>query len=306
MIYDLIIIGGGPAALTAAIYGARKKLNLKVLAQRIGGEQLFATGKIENYPGIPSIPSGLEFINKLKDQVKEYNVDVEEGQEVVKIEKKNGNFLVKTKMGSEYEAKAIIVASGKKPRKLGVPGEKEFEGRGISYCSVCDAPLFPNKTVAVIGGGNAGLDSAMDLTKYAKKIYVLEFGPKIIGDEATQKKLKETGKVEFITMAQSKEIKGEKFVTSLIYEDRNTKEIKELSVQGVFIHVGTVTSVDFAKGFLELNPANEIVIDPKTNQTSVEGIFAAGDVTDVKWKQIIVACGEGAKAALSAYQYLSR
>lgn len=306
MIYDLIIIGGGPAGLAAAIYSARKKLNFKILTQRIGGEQLFATGKIENYPGIPEISSGLEFINKLKEHLKKYDVEIEEGQEVVKIEKKGDNFLIKTKIGSEYQAKTIIVASGKRPRKLGVPGEKEFEGRGVSYCSICDAPLFKDKMVAVIGGGNAGLDSAMDLTKYAKKIYLLEFGPRIIGDAATQEKLKETGKVEFIVMAQTKEIKGDKFVTSLIYEDRNTKEEKELLVQGVFIHVGSVTSVDFAKDFLKLTPNNEIIIDPKTNQTSVEGVFAAGDITDVRWKQIVVASGEGVKALLSAYDYLQR
>lgn len=304
MLYDLIIIGGGPAGLAAAIYSARKKINFKVLAQRIGGEQLLAAGKIENYPGIPEISSGVEFINQLKEHAKKYNVDIEEGQEVVKIEKKNGNFLVKTKRGSEYEAKAIIVASGKKPRKLGVPGEKEFEGRGVSYCSICDAPLFKDKVVAVIGGGNAGLDSAMDLTKYAKKIYLLEFGPRIIGDPATKEKLEKTGKVEFILMAQTKEIIGKQFVEKLIYEDRNTKEEKELEVQGVFIHIGSVTSVDFVRGLLEINSANEIVIDHKTNQTSMPGIFAAGDVTDVKWKQIVIACGEGAKAALSAYQYL--
>lgn len=306
MLYDLIIIGGGPAAISAAIYSARKKLNFKVLAQRIGGEQLLAAGKIENYPGIKSIPSGLEFIKLLREHLKEYNVDIEEGQEIAKIEKKNDSFLVKTKRGSEYEAKSIIIASGKNPRPLGVPGEKEFEGKGVSYCSICDAALFPNKTVAVIGGGNAGLDSAMDLTKYAKKIYVLEFGPKIIGDEATQEKLRETGKVEFIVSAATKEIKGKKFVTGILYEDRKTQEIKELSVDGVFIHVGTVTSADFVKGFLELNSANEIVINHKTCQASVEGVFAAGDVTDVPFKQIIIAGGQGATAALSAYQYLEK
>lgn len=321
MLYDLIIIGGGPAAFSAAIYGARKKLNFKVLAQKIGGEQLSATGKIENYPGIKSIGTGLEFIQKLQEHVKEYNVEIEQGQEVVGIEpsfakildgKAEKKFLVKTKKGSKYEAKTVIVASGKRPRKLGVPGEKEFEAKGVSYCSICDAPLFLDKTVAVVGGGNAGLDSAMDLTKYAKKIYILEFGPRVIGDNATKEKLKATRKVEFITMAQTKEIKGDitiksskvKFVTGLCYEDRNTKEEKELEVQGVFINIGSVTSAEFVKGFLELNSVGEIITDHKTCQTSVEGIFAAGDVTDIPFKQIIIAVGEGAKAALSAYKYL--
>lgn len=306
MIQDLIIIGGGPAAFSAAIYSARKKINFKILAQKIGGEQLLYTGKIENYPGIKSVSSGIELIQKFQEHAKNYNIDIKEGQEVVKIEKSENNFLVKTKRGKEYETKAIIIASGKKPRQLGVPGEKEFEGKGVSYCSVCDAPLFQDKVVAVVGGGNAGLDSAVDLTKYAKKIYVLEFGPRFIGDPATQEKLKKTGKVEFIVMAQSKEIKGDRFVTGLVYEDRNTKEEKELEVQGVFVNIGSVTSVDFVKGFLELNSANEIITNHKTCQTSVEGIFAAGDVTDVQWKQIVIAVGEGARAALSAYQYLQK
>lgn len=304
MVCDLIIIGGGPAAVSAAIYAARKKINFKTLAQKIGGEQLFEMGKIENYPGIKSIPSGMEFIKMLRSHLEEYNIDIKEGEEVVKIEKKNNNFLIKTKKGSEYETKAIIIASGKKPRKLGVPGEKEFEGKGVSYCSICDAPLFLDKNVAVVGGGNAGLDSALDLIRYANKVYVLEFGPKIIGDASTQEKLKESGKVEFIVNALTQEIKGEKFIKGLVYQDKKTGKTKELLVEGVFVHVGSITSIDFVKGFLEINSANEIVINHKTCQTSIKGIFAAGDVTDVHFKQIVIAAGQGAIAALSAHQYL--
>lgn len=300
---DLIIIGGGPAALSAAIYAARKKLNFKILAQRIGGEQVLYSNDIENYPGI-KFTTGGELIKKFKEHVENYGVKIEEDQEIVKLEKKGDNFLITTKTGKIYEARAVIVASGKKPRHLGVPGEKEFEGRGVSFCSICDAPLFKDKVVAVVGGGNAGLESALDLTKYAKRIYVLEYAPKIIGDELLQEKLTKTGKVEFIVNAVIQEIKGAKFVSSLIYQDKKSQKMKELPVEGVFIHIGSVPSIDFVKGFLEINAANEIVIDHKTNQTSVEGVFAAGDVTDIKWKQIIVAAGEGAKALLSAYKYL--
>jgi len=302
--YELIIIGGGPAAISAGIYAIRKKIDLVMLAQAFGGEQLTYTSAIKNYPGIKTLSSGVELISLLKEHAKEYDIPVEENELAVQLSKKGENFLVKTKNGREFESKAVIIASGKMPRKLGIPGEKEYEAKGVSYCSICDAPLFRDKDVAVIGGGNAGLDSARDLTKYAKKIYILEFGPKLIGDPATQEALKESGKVEFITMAQAKEVKGEKFVTGIVYEDRNTKEEKELKVQGIFVHIGTATSTEFAKGFLEINEANEIVIDHKTNQTSVDGVFAAGDCTDIPWKQIVIACGEGAKAALSAYKYL--
>jgi alkyl hydroperoxide reductase subunit F len=302
---DLIIIGGGPAGLTAAIYAARKKLDFKVLAQKIGGEQVLITSVIENYPAIKSI-SGIEFIKKIREHIRDYQVEIEEGQEVVKVIKKENNFLVKTKVAKEYTAKTLIIASGRKPRHLGLPGEKEFEGRGVSFCSVCDAPLFRDRVVAVIGSGNAGLESALDLTKYAKKIYVLERASKVIGDKILQERLEETGKVEFIIKAIAKEIKGEEFVSVLLYQDEEIQKIKELKVTGVFIHVGSATSVDFVKDILELNVAGEIVIDPKSNQTSVEGIFAAGDVTDIKWKQIVVAAGEGAKAVLSVHEYLSR
>lgn len=302
---DLVIIGAGPAALTAAIYTARKKLNFEVLAQRVGGEQVLLTNDIENWPGTKLI-SGIGLIRKFRKHIENYGVKIKGGQEVVKIEKEGKRFLVKTRRGEEYRARAIIIASGKKPRHLRVPGGKEFEGKGVSYCSICDAPLFRGKTVAVIGGGNAGLESALNSAKYARKIYILELGSKAIGDEFLQEKLKETGKVEFIFNARTVEIKGGKFVTGLIYEDRVTREKKELAVKGVFVHVGQITSSDFIKDFLETSNANEIIIDPKTNQTSVKGIFAAGDVTNVKWKQIVVAAGEGAKAALSAYEYLQQ
>lgn len=301
---DLIIIGGGPAGLTSAIYAARKKLNFKVVSQKIGGEQLLITSKIENYPGLKSV-TGIEFIQKIREHVEKYEVQIAEGQEVVKIRKQDKGFLIKTRTDQKYTARAIIIASGKKPSKLNVPGEKEFEGRGVSYCSICDAPLFRGEIVAVIGGGNAGLESALDLAKYAEKIYILERSPKIIGDKILQEQLKKTGKIRFINSTIVQEIKGGKFVSSLIYQGKEAKEAKELLVRGVFIHVGSISSVDFVRDFLEINNANEIVIDPETNQTSVQGIFAAGDITNVKWKQIIVAAGEGAKAALSASQYLS-
>lgn len=299
---DLIIIGGGPAGLVAGIYGGRKKLDLLILTSKIGG-QILLTNNIENFPGFGKI-SGFELIEKMRAQIEKLKVPLEEGVEVVKIEKEKKAFKVISKNKKEYFAKSLILASGKKPRPLGIPGEKKFEGRGVSYCSICDAPLFKGKKVAVIGGGNAGLESANDLLPFAQKIYLLELGPKILGDQILQEPLKKSQKVEFLTKAKIKEIQGRDFVEKIIYEDLEKKEEKELQVEGVFVNIGQIPSSDFVKGVLELNSQNEIVIDPKTNQTSLEGVFAAGDVTNIKWKQCVIAAGEGAKALLSAVDYL--
>jgi len=305
--FDLIIIGGATAGLTSAIYAIRKKLKVLLLTKQIGGQSLL-TDNIENFPGFENI-SGAELVAKIEKQVKNLGAEIKENAEVASIEKKDGGFLVKVKSTSgvdRFEARALILASGRKPRLLNVPGEEKFLGKGVSVCSICDAPLFQNKDVAVVGGGNAGLEAALDLTKYAEKIYVLEANGKIRGDEATQEQLRKTGQVEFQTGIEVQEIKGNKFVESLIYKDKNTGEIKELKVGGVFINIGQIPATDFLKGFLELNQWGEIAIDPKTNQTSVPGVFAAGDATDVKYKQCIIAAGEGAKAALSAYEYLQK
>jgi thioredoxin-disulfide reductase len=305
MMYDLIIIGGASAGLTSAIYAARKKLNTIILTEKIGGQSLL-TDNIENYPGFKLI-SGLELIKKMREQVEALGVEIKEGEKINTLRNTNDGFEAETEKGGEvFRARSLIIASGKKPRLLNVPGEKELTGKGVSYCSICDAPLFSGKDVVVVGGGNAGLESAMDLTKYANKIYVLEFMPKLAGDESTQEKLRQTGKVEFITNVATKEIKGKDFVEALVYEDRQTKERKELKAGGVFVNIGQIPSSDFVKDFLELNNQKEIVIDSKTNQTSVEGVFAAGDVTDIAYKQCIIAAAEGAKAALSAYNYLLR
>ncbi|MBI4692317.1 MAG: FAD-dependent oxidoreductase [Candidatus Terrybacteria bacterium] len=310
MIYDVVIIGGASAGLTAAIYTARKKLSTVILTKQVGGQSLL-TDTIENFPGFETI-SGRELIEKMQAQVEKYGVEIMEGAEVEEIENPPAgggkDFLIKLKNQSTIEARSIIIATGKNPRWLGIPGEKEFENKGVVFCTTCDAPLFGGKNVAVVGGGNSGLNSALDLVKYANKIYVLEFGPKIIGDELLQEKLRQSGKVEFIVNADPKEIKGTNFVEKIIYKDksanRRTGKEKELLVGGVFINIGWIPATDFLKGFIDLNEEREIVINPKTNETSVPGVFAAGDVTDVKYKQCVIAAGEGAKAALSAYNYL--
>lgn len=306
MVYDLIIIGGASAGLSAAIYAARKKLEFIVLTEKTGGQSLL-TERIENYPGFGQI-SGFELIQKFEEHAKKYGTEIKEGEDykVVEIKNDSGLFSLRLQNGEILKTKSVIVASGKRPRLLGAPGEKEFTGKGVTYCSVCDAPLYSSKDVIVVGGGNAGMESAIDLLKYAAKIYVLEYDAKFKGDEVSQEKLKKSGKVEFITNAEILVIKGEKFVKSVIYKNRDTGEEKEILAEGVFVNVGQIPNSDFVKGFLNLNEFNEIIINHKTCETNVNGVFAAGDVTDIFFKQCVIAAGQGATAALSAHKYLQR
>jgi len=306
MNYDLAIIGAASAGLTAGIYAGRKKINTVILSKEVGGQALL-TDTIENFPGFDSI-SGKELASRERAQAEKFGVEIKEGVEVESMEKNGDDFLIKIKGGDSIGAKAVIIATGKNPRRLGVPGEKEFENKGVSFCSICDAPLYGGKDVAVVGGGNSGLESAMDLTKYANKIYVLEFGGKIMGDESTRERLAQTGKVEFVTNVEVLEIKGSVLVEKIAYRDRKTGEVKELSVGGVFVNIGWVPATGFlsseGKDFVKLNDRGEVVIDHRTTETSVKGAYAAGDVSDVKYKQCVIAAGEGAKAALSAHEYL--
>jgi thioredoxin-disulfide reductase len=300
--YDLIIIGGGPAGITAGIYAARQKLNTLLITKDFGGQVAKKAVMIENYPGFEEI-SGMELIQKFEKQLKKQKIDIEK-DEVKEIKKIAEKFIVRTKNQKEFESKTVIVATGADPRPLKVKGEKEFLGKGVSYCVTCDGPLYEGKRVAVIGGGNAGFEAAIFLAKIAKKIYILEYGPGVRADAENQERVKKTGKVEIITNAKVKEIKGEKFVKSLIYKDqKNGKEI-ELPVDGIFVEIGSQPATSFAKGLVDFNERDEIVVDFETFQTKTLGLFAAGDVNIGKYKQIITACGEGAKAALAASDYL--
>ena len=308
MIYDLAIIGGATSGLTAGIYAARKKLNAIILTKEIGGQTL-QTESIENFPGFENI-SGPELIGKIKAQVLKYGLPIKSGAGVKIISKKDDVFEIETEKAEKIMAKSVIIATGKNPRRLNVPGEKEFENRGVVYCSTCDAPLFSGKDVVVVGGGNSGLGSAFDLLKYANNIFVMESMDKLKGDELLQDKLKASGKVVFMTNVDVKEIKGSKFMEEVVYLDKKTGlpagkagEEKTLKAQGLFVSVGWSPSSAFAKGFVAMNEYEEIVINQKTNETSVKGVFASGDVTDIKYKQCVIAAGEGAKAALSAYDY---
>jgi len=300
MQYDLIIIGGGPAALTAAIYAGRKLLKTLVLAKELGGQAARAVG-VENYPGISKI-NGVELIFNMEDKAKKTGAEIVTNCEVAKIISKNKNFLLQTNKGN-FEGKTIIIASGKVPRKLNIPGEQELTGHGVAYCATCDAPLFKNKIVIVVGGGNAALQSARELSRYAKEIILMERGKEFAGDALTIQDLKKDSKIIFETQAELLEINGSKSVESVKCKINN--KIKNIKTDGVFVEIGSVPSSDFTPADLKKNSIGEIIINHQNKSTNIPGIFAAGDVTNSLYKQIIIASGEGAAAALSVYEYLS-
>ena len=310
ILYDLIIIGGGPAGITAGIYAARKKLKTLILTKDFFG-QVAETSWVDNYPGLPDI-SGQDLMKKLENHIKKFlndkeksnSLDIKEGEEVIKIEKAGKNFLVKTKRNSDFLARAIIVATGRDPRPLEVPGEKEFIGRGISYCSICDSPLFKDKSVAVIGGGNAGFEAALDLAKYAKRIFIFEKTDRLKADEVLQEIIKKDKKIEVHINKEVKRIEGNKKVQALIYQDLKTGKSFQVPIDGVFVQIGSIPATGFLKGLCKFNAADEIKVNFETCGTSISGIFAAGDVNNGRYKQIIIATGEGAKAALAVYDYL--
>ncbi len=303
-IYDLIIIGGGPAGITAGIYAARQKLNTLLITKSFGGQVNRKAVAIENYPGFEKI-SGSDLITKFEQQLRKTGIEIRRDA-VVKVSWLKQEFLVETKTKNQFKSKAVIVASGADPRPLEVPGEKEFIGKGVSYCTACDAPLYRDKTVAVIGGGNSGFEAAIALANWAKHIYILEFLSQVSADEINQELVQKTGKVDVITNAKVVEIKGDEFVNSIVYQDRETGQSNSLSLDGVFIEIGSQPATSFVKDLVDFNSRDEIKIDPFTNQAKTPGLFAAGDVTEVKYKQIVIACSEGAKAALSADKYIKK
>ncbi|MFH0907120.1 MAG: FAD-dependent oxidoreductase [bacterium] len=301
--YDLIIIGGGPAAISAGIYAGRKQLKTLIIAQNWGGQVSLAP-LIENYPGFESI-LGPDLVNKFVSHLKKNDLEIQQGIAVKEIFlNKNKEVEVKTEK-DKYIAKTIIITAGRNPRKLGLPNEAKFIGKGISYCSICDAPLFKNKDVAVIGGANAGLGTALDLANYASKVYIVECLSELPADAFLQKKIKKISKIKILTNTAVRGIKGDDFVNGLIYREKGSKENKEVSVKGIFVAIGSTANSSLLKNMVELNEQGEIKINSK-NQTSQSNIFAAGDVTDVSHKQIVIAAGEGAKAALNVYDYINK
>jgi alkyl hydroperoxide reductase subunit F len=312
--YDLVIIGASAAGLSASIYAARRNLNFVVISKDIGGE-VALSGETNNWPGIQNI-QGYELAQNFADHAKSYNVKIEEGWAVTAMKKEGNYHLITTKNTLNEEkiiqAKAIIVASGIHPRILGLPGEKEFRGKGVTYCTVCDGPLFRGKITATIGAGNSALESILMMTEIASKAYLITKYPNDKennwgfpkGENILIDKVKKLPNVEIIYNAVTKEIVGDKLVTGLKYIDTPTNEEKLIELQGVLIHAGMVPNSDFVTCG-EKTRIGEIVVDLKC-QTSCPGVFAAGDVTNIPFKQITIAAGHGVTAALAAIEYLNK
>jgi len=303
--YDLVIVGGGPAGITAGIYAARKKIKTLIVTKDFQG-QMGKASVIENWPGIKKT-SGPKLMASFKNHLNKFKIEILEEEGVINLEKQGNGFLILTDKAKEVVSKSVIIASGKNPRPLKVSGEEKFLGKGVVYCAICDAPLFSGRKIAVIGGGNSGFETAIEMaTKYSPKVYILESSLKIAADESLQKKVENNEKIELIKGAMLEEIKGGRFVESIKYKNIILNESKEIEVQGVFVEIGSIPAANFLKDLVNCNEKGEIEINHKTCETKTEGLFAAGDVTDIRDKQIITASGEGAKAALSAYSFLSK
>ena len=305
MIYDLIIIGGGPAGITAGIYAGRQRMKTLLIAKGFGGQMTKKATEVCNYPGFGRI-SGFDLMEKFVKQLKDQECAEIKTAEVLKVGKEKDNFTVITTEEDKFLGRSVIIATGADPRPLEAKGEKEFIGKGVSYCVTCDGPVFSNKTVAIIGGGDAGFEAALFMTNYANKVYILESGLKVKANKINQNEVKKSKKIEIITSAFAKEIKGDKLVSSLIYEDSVSKKNKILQVEGIFIEIGTQPATSLAKGLVDFNKRDEIIVEFETLQTKVPGLFAAGDANAGPYKQIVTAAGEGCKAALAAYEYIQK
>jgi NADH-dependent peroxiredoxin subunit F len=305
MIYDLVIIGGGPAGITAGIYAGRQRMKTLLVTKEFGGQMSKKATEVCNYPGFERI-SGMELIEKFVEHLKKQESVEIKFAEVGKITKEGDVFTITTAENEKIESKTVIIATGADPRPLEAVGEKDFIGKGVSYCVTCDGPIFKNKTIAVIGGGNCGLEAALFMVNYAKKIYVLEFGPEIKADELNKKDAEKSDKIEIITNASVKEIKGANMVEFLVYQDNISKENKTIEVQGIFIEIGTQPATALAKGLVDFTKRDEIEVEKETYQTKTPGLFAAGDDNSGPYKQIVTAAGEGCKTSLAAYDYIRK
>jgi thioredoxin-disulfide reductase len=304
-IYDLIIIGAGPAGMSGAIYALRHNLKTLIVTKDIGGQMNRKVVHIYNYPGFIEI-SAKDLIDKFFSHLKSYNPEIV-FDEVLNVTKEKDIFSVFTKSGKIFQSLTVVVASGVIQRSLNAKNEENLIGKGISYCPLCDGPLFKNKTVAIIGGGSSAFEEAIFMADYTDKLYILEYSDRIKAEEGLQEALFKKVKPTIILNAKVEEIKGKDFVEGLIYRDLKTNELKELKVDGIFIEIGNIPSTSFVKDLVDFNEKGEIVVTGfETMETKTPGLFAAGDCNVGKSKQIITACGEGVKAVLAAYEYVQR
>ena len=299
-IYDVLIIGGGPAGMTAAVYCMRKGVDTAIIIKSIGG-QVAETSSVENYLGYKYI-NGVELVDKFKEQVFQFSIGYEEGQGVIAVT--DGDIKsITLDDGRVLRSKALIIASGKSWKKLGIPGEQRLTGRGVAYCTICDAPLFAGKKVVVVGGGNSGVEAAIDLASVASEVVIVQLMEELTADKILIDKLSSFSNVTMIFSSRVTEITGEDSVREVTVQNVDTGDFSAVVTDGIFIEIGLDPNSGFASGVVDMNTASEILVDSGC-LTNREGIFAAGDVTSVPFKQIIIAGGEGAKAALSACEYI--
>ncbi|MEX6504330.1 alkyl hydroperoxide reductase subunit F [Pseudomonas zhanjiangensis] len=305
--FDVLVVGGGPAGAAAAIYAARKGIRTGVAAERFGG-QVLDTMAIENFISVQET-EGPKLARALEEHVRQYEVDImnlQRASALIPAQAAGELHEVKFDSGASLKAKTLILATGARWREMNVPGEQQYRGRGVAYCPHCDGPLFKGKRVAVIGGGNSGVEAAIDLAGIVAHVTLIEFDDKLRADAVLQNKLNSLGNVNVIKSALTTEVKGDgQKVTGLVYQDRTTDALHEVALEGIFVQIGLLPNSDWLKGAIELSARGEIIVDSR-GETSVPGIFAAGDVTTVPYKQIVIAVGEGAKASLSAFDNLIR
>lgn len=301
--YDVLIVGGGPASGSAAVYTARKGLRTGIVADRIGG-QVNDTATIENFVTVKET-DGPKFSSALEDHIKQYDVDVMTGIRASDIEKTDDGIVVTLDNGAQLTSKTVIISTGARWRKLEVPGEEALINKGVAFCPHCDGPLFENKNVAVIGGGNSGVEAAIDLAGIVEHVTLLERNANLKADNILQERLNSLPNVTVIKNAQTTEVLGDDAVTGIKYQDKAQGEEHTLELEGIFVQIGLLPNTEWLNNYVELNDAKEIKVD-RTNATSIPGIFAAGDVTDDRNKQIIISMGAGANAALNAFDYIIR
>ena len=300
--YEIIIVGGGPAGMAASVYAARKRLNTLLITGDIGGQVNWTSG-VENYLGYQFI-EGVDLIAKFQQQVNQFPIDQKVGFKVTQIIKIDGGFEVISESGEKFQGKVVLLASGKRPRRLNVEGEKELTGRGVTYCATCDGPVFAGQKVAVIGGGNSAIEAALDMVKVAEHVDMVSSTP-LTGDPIMIEKLADAKNLTIYTGYQTEKILGQGLAEGIVIKEIKTGDTKQLNDAGIFVEIGLEPNSDMVKDLLKLNEFGEVPVNLSC-ETGVPGLFAAGDVTNVPEKQIVIATGEGAKAALQAHRYLQR